>query len=102
MSFAHPTTDHEEIKAWAKEHNLKPAIIATTGLPSEKKGLRFDAPGEADEAQLTEAKQTQDVSWAEFFQVFEEEGLALSFDEEFTDPTAGYQFVPRRSLGSEA
>lgn len=93
------TVDHEEIKAWAKRHGLKPALIETEGLPGEKKGLRFDAPGNKDEALLTEAKQSEDVAWGEFFAEFDAQGLALQYTDQVEDPTQAYQFVPRSSLG---
>lgn len=95
--FEHVTIDHQQIRHWAKEHDLAPALIEPD-VPHEKKGLRFDAPGSADERMLSESRDSHDVSWDEFFAEFEEQQLALAYNNEFEDSTAGYKFLHREGV----
>lgn len=78
------TTDHEEIRAWAAGRGGMPAIIEGT-----EAGLRFDwGEGDMDVMRL---------SWNEFFDIFEEQGLAFAHIEE--DDSSVYEFVPRQEAG---
>lgn len=66
MSSAEPVTDHNKIRKWAQTHGGRPAKVETGG----KGGiLRLDFR-EKDE-NLTE------ISWDEFFEIFEDSDLAL-------------------------
>jgi hypothetical protein len=79
------TIDHEEIRAWAAGRGGMPAILEGT-----ESGLRFDwGEGDADMVRL---------SWSEFFDIFEEQGLAFAHIEE--DDSSVYEFVPRREAGA--
>lgn len=95
--FQHQTTDHQEIRSWALKHNAKPAVIEVEGLPNEKKGIRLDFPGTQDESMLTDSRQSEDVSWDEFFQVFDSEGLAFLYNDQIDDPTQSYKFIPLKT-----
>ena len=66
MSAAEPTVDHDAIKRWAEKHGGRPAKVETGGRGGI---LRLDF-GEK-EPNLSE------ISWDEFFQIFDDNDLAL-------------------------
>jgi hypothetical protein len=61
------TRDHEEIRNWADEHGATPAVVSRTGGMLR---FEFDTPAELAE-----------VSWDDFFDVFDERGLELVYDD---------------------
>ena len=66
MASAHPVTNHDEIRKWAEKHKGRPSKVETGG----KGGiLRLDFRDKDED--LTE------ISWDEFFEIFEENKLAL-------------------------
>src|ERR671921_530551 len=67
MSQATTTTDHDEIRRWAEERGGRPSVVRT----GRGRGgiLRFDF-GEDDE-------KLEETSWEEFFQIFDDNDLAL-------------------------
>jgi hypothetical protein len=69
------TTDHDEIRRWVEEHDGQPATVRGTGN-GEAGVLRIDFPGGAGEDQL------EHVSWDEWFQKFDDNGLAFLYQEE--------------------
>ncbi|PRY15027.1 hypothetical protein CLV24_103266 [Pontibacter ummariensis] len=72
MSTAKKTTDHEEIKKWAKEQGGVPAIVKGTEDDGEGLGLlRIHFPEKSNDDDLKE------ISWEEFFKEFEHSKLAL-------------------------
>lgn len=66
MSQATTTTDHDVIRQWAEERGAKPARVTATKPDGI---LRFDF-GEPEAA-------LEQISWDEFFRIFEENELAL-------------------------
>jgi hypothetical protein len=73
----HTTTDHDEIRRWAEERNASPARVKNTGLDEDDTGIiRLDFPGYSGEESLEE------ISWEEFFDAFEDNNLALVYQEE--------------------
>lgn len=70
------TTDHEEIRRWVHEHDGKPASVKGTDAGDEAGVLRIDFPGGAGEDQL------EHVDWDVWFEKFEENGLALLYQEQ--------------------
>ena len=72
MSEATTTTDYDEIRRWAEERGGRPSVVRT----GRGKGgiLRFDF-GEDDE-------KLEETSWDEFFQIFEDNKLALLHQDE--------------------
>src|SRR3954467_6852757 len=82
------TTDHKEIQQWAAAHEGKPAVIDHPEAEGDKIGIRIDFPGDSDERLLGD-NETKNVSWDEFFAIFEREGFAFVYDEDPTsdDPT---------------
>lgn len=69
------TTDHNEIKSWAEERDAKPCRVKGTGGENDVGLLRLNFPGYAEE-------NLEDISWEEFFEKFEENELALVYQEE--------------------
>ena len=75
---SHVTTDHDEIERWVEERNGQPAIVK--GTESAKSALlRIDYPGYSGEETL------EPISWEEFFRIFDENNLALLYQEHTAD-----------------
>jgi ferritin-like metal-binding protein YciE len=68
---AHPITDHEEIRQWAEERGGAPSCVRGTGDRGDIGMLRLDFPG------YTGADSLQSISWDDWFEKFDERGLAL-------------------------
>jgi len=67
------TTDHEEIRRWVEERDGNPARVEGTNL------LRIDYPGFSGERRL------EQISWDEFFEVFDENNLVFLYQENTKD-----------------
>jgi hypothetical protein len=74
MSKAKTITDHEEIRRWAEDRGGRPARVKETAGNNGGGVLRFDF-GDKDEA-------LEEIGWDQFFEIFEESGLALLEQEE--------------------
>lgn len=76
MSDAKTTTDHDEIREWAEARGGKPATVESTESGGEPGVLRieFQDPSELEE-----------ISWDDWFAKFDEEKLALLYQEETKD-----------------
>lgn len=75
-SETHTTTDHDEIRRWVDEHDGSPARVRGTEGSGPGTGvLRIDFPGGAGEDQL------EHISWDEWFKTFDDNGLALLYQE---------------------
>jgi hypothetical protein len=68
------TTDHKKIQKWAEARNGKPSFVKGTGKPGDPGLLRINFPG-GKESTL------QDISWENFFEKFDENNLALLYQE---------------------
>jgi len=68
---AHPMTDHEEIRQWAEERGGTPSCVRGTGNRGDIGMLRLDFPG------YSGGKSLQPISWDDWFEKFDERGLAL-------------------------
>lgn len=79
MAQAQRTTDHETIRRWTEDRGGHPATVASTAQSGEAGILRIDFPGYSGEESLTE------ISWEEFFDKFEENQLALLYQEKTDD-----------------
>ena len=71
------TTDHNEIQRWAEDRGGKPACVQGTGGKGDIGMLRIEFPGKpnAKDAKL------QPISWDDFFEKFDERGLALVYQD---------------------
>lgn len=74
MSSAKRLTDHDQIRSWAEERGARPSRVKDTADREGGGVLRFDfgAPEDA----------LEEISWDEFFRIFEESRLALLEQEE--------------------
>ena len=77
MSATKTTTDHEQIRRWAEERGGRPAAVVSP-LQQNKiaGGLRIDFP-DYDSGEVLE-----EITWAEFFDKFEEQNLVFMYQEE--------------------
>jgi hypothetical protein len=78
-SSSKTTTDHEEIKRWVEERGGHPAVVKGTEGKRTGGVLRIDYPGFSGEDTLEE------VTWEEFFEVFDDNNLAFLYQEETKD-----------------
>ncbi len=92
----HITGDHNEIRAWAENLGGRPMIIDHPVARADKLGIRIEFPGETHEVLMSE---TRPASWDEFFKIFEDQNLLLSYDDDppGTDPTEWYRFEKRNA-----
>lgn len=70
------TTDHDTIRRWAEQRGAKPACVKDTGANDDPGIIRLDFPGYSGGDSLEE------ISWDEWFEKFEEQGLALLYQDE--------------------
>ena len=74
MSSSNTTTSHDEIRKWAEARDGHPAKVDTGG----KGGiLRIDF-GEPED-------NLEEISWDEFFQIFDENKLAFLYQDQTSD-----------------
>ncbi|MEZ2410682.1 hypothetical protein AB6806_28205 [Bosea sp. RCC_152_1] len=69
MSKSKALTDHDEIRRWVEQRGGKPARVEGTEGKDGAGVLRLDF-GEPDEG-------LEPISWDDFFETFEDRGLAL-------------------------
>lgn len=90
-SEAQVTTDHDEIRRWVEERGGHPACVRGTGNKGDVGLLRIDFPGYTGEQKL------QPISWDEFFEKFDEQGLALLFQEKTQGKQSRFSKLINRS-----
>jgi hypothetical protein len=73
---SHTTTDHDEIRQWAEARGGKPSCVKGTGGGDDIGMIRIDFPGYSGGDSL------QEITWNEFFEKFDENDLALLYQEE--------------------
>jgi hypothetical protein len=78
-SLSKTTTNHEEIRKWAEARGGTPAHVKGTGGADDPGILRLDFPGYSGKGKLEE------ISWEEFFEKFDEQDLALVYQEKTAD-----------------
>lgn len=73
------TKDHNTIKKWAEERDGKPAVVESTSNSNKGGGLlRINFPGYAED-------NLKDISWEEFFRIFDDNKLQFLYQEETKD-----------------
>jgi hypothetical protein len=82
------TSDHEKIQSWVEERDGKPAIVS--GTKRDTGGvlrIDFGEPG----------RSLEQISWEEFFTIFDENNLAFLYQDGDTDdkPSHFNKFVLR-------
>lgn len=73
------TTDHDEIRRWAEARGGRPATVTSTRTSEDPGLIRVDFPGYSGEDSLEE------ITWEEWFVKFEDQGLALVYQETTAD-----------------
>jgi hypothetical protein len=81
MASAKTTTDHETIRKWAEERGGKPAVVKSTQRNDDVGILRIEFPG----APNAKDDNLEEISWDEFFEKFDREGLALLYQDKTAD-----------------
>jgi len=71
MASSKVLVDHDAIRQWAEQRGAKPASVKGTGGKGDVGMIRLDFPG------FSGGDSLQAISWEEWFQQFEENGLAL-------------------------
>lgn len=93
MSSAEKITDHKKIREWAEARGGRPSVVRATHGDDKGRGkggvLRFDF-GEPEDS-------LEEISWDEFFQIFEDSKLALLEQDETKDGKQSrfFKFVAR-------
>lgn len=72
---AHKTTDHDEIRRAVEARGGCPATVKSTHKKGDVGLLRIDFPGYSGQQTL------ESISWDEFFEKFDQEHLALLYQE---------------------
>jgi hypothetical protein len=87
------TTDHEEIRRWVESHGGRPARVKDTGKGDDPGILRIDFPGDGDDEGL------EPISWDEWFEWFDRNGLAFVYQDEKADgePSTFNKLVSREA-----
>jgi hypothetical protein len=70
-------TDHDEIRQWAEERGANPACVRGTGGKGDVGLMRLEFP---DQPGANDQK-LEPIEWEEFFEKFDERGLALLVQE---------------------
>jgi hypothetical protein len=79
MATSKTTTNHDEIRKWAEARKAKPSCVKGTGKNDDPGLIRLDFPGYSGGDSLEE------ISWDEWFEKFDANGLALLYQEETKD-----------------
>lgn len=87
MSDAKRTTDRKVIRKWAEERDGKPARVAATGDGGGILRIDFSEPEE----------RLEEITWDQFFEIFEETDLEFLFQEKTKDGSTSrfHKFVDR-------
>ncbi|MBF6327821.1 hypothetical protein [Nocardia transvalensis] len=72
------TTDHGEIRSWAEHRGARPAVVDSPEQDAQIDVLRFDFPGFREDG-------LREVSWAEWFRIFEERELRFRCEQSTPD-----------------
>ncbi len=81
MALSKTTQDHDEIRQWAESRGALPAEVASTETANQTGILRFEFP-KATNANDSALKQ---ISWDDFFEKFDQSGLALVYQDVTAD-----------------
>ena len=89
MSTSETTTDHDTIRKWIEDRGGVPTVVKGTEDDEGEGILRVDF-AERDE-------KLEEISWDEFFDTFEDRGLAFLYQDETKDGKESrfFKFVNR-------
>jgi hypothetical protein len=74
MSRAEPLTDHDRIRHWAEQRGVRPARVRSTAGKGSGGLLRLNFGQQDDDL--------EEITWDEFFTIFERSRLALLAQDE--------------------
>jgi hypothetical protein len=77
MALSKTTQDHDTIRKWAEARGAMPAEVASTAKGKQTGILRFAFP----KAKNRNDENLEDISWEEFFEKFDQNGLELIYQE---------------------
>ena len=92
------TIDHAEIREWAERNGGRPQVWDNPRAGHDRLGVRFDFKGSGDDAFAEGPNQPRDVSWEQFFILFDELNLELEYedtDQGVADRSQLYRFSRR-------
>ena len=95
MSSAKTTTNHDEIRKWVEKRGGHPAVVSATENKGGGGGLLridYDEPGGNDDDRLHR------ITWNEFFQIFDRNGIAFLYDPDSDSRFS--KFVQKESANS--
>ena len=95
MSSAKTTTSHEEIRKWVEKRGGHPAVVSATENNDRAGGLLridYDEPGGNNDDRLHR------ITWNEFFDIFDKNGIAFLYDPEGDSRFS--KFVQKESASS--
>jgi hypothetical protein len=81
MALSKTTQDHDEIRKWAESRGAVPADVASTESDDQTGILRFEFP----KAKNANDSKLQEISWEDFFEKFDQSGLALVYQDVTAD-----------------
>lgn len=70
------TIDHDTIRQWAEARKARPARVRGTGRDKDPGIIRLDFPG------YSGADSLEPISWEEWFDKFDKQGLALIYQDQ--------------------
>lgn len=96
--MAKTTTDHETIRKWVETRGGCPARVKRTGSGDGPGILRIDFPGHSGK------QSPESISWDEFFQRFDDNGLALIYQDRTRggQPSRFNKLISRGTVGARA
>jgi hypothetical protein len=83
------TTDHDEIRKWAEGRGGVPATVSGTKRRGEVGVIRIDFPNGPEPS-------LEHISWDEWFDKFDENGLALVYQEKTEGQLSRFNKIVRR------
>lgn len=89
MSTSETTTDHDTIRKWIEDRGGVPTVVKGTEDDEGEGILRVDFAERDDKL--------EEISWDEFFDTFEDRGLAFLYQDETADGKESrfFRFVNR-------
>src|SRR5687767_6734721 len=94
-------TNHKEVMELMQEHGGRPAVIEDPTTDGGALGLRVDFSGKEDEKNLSQTKESAGISWERFFEIFDQENLALVYDPNEEEVTYMFRFIKRENENVE-
>ena len=84
-------TDHDSIRRWAREHGARPALVKGTTRHNDANALQLAMEGTTQDGRL------EPIDWDDWFQRFDESGLALMIDD---SAASANKLVPRTATSA--